>query len=101
MVVLPRGSFTMGSPSNEEGRDSDEGPQHRVTIGYDLAVGKYEVTFDEWNACVGDGGCRGYRPNDQGWGRGRRPVINVSWDDAKAYVTWLSRKTGQRYRLLS
>jgi len=101
MVVLPRGSFTMGSPSNEEGRDSDEGPQHRVTIGYDLAVGKYEVTFDEWNACVADGGCRGYRPSDKGWGRGRRPVIKVSWDDAKAYVGWLSRKTGQRYRLLS
>src|SRR5262249_50892071 len=59
------------------------------------------VTFDEWDACVQDGGCRGYAPADQGWGRGRRPVINVSWDDAKAYVTWLSGKTGRSYRLPS
>ncbi len=101
MVVVPAGSFMMGSPSSEEGRDDDEGPQHRVTIPAPFAVGKYEVTFAEWDACVAAGGCNGYRPDDQGWGRGRRPVINVSWDDAKAYVRWLSRKTGERYRLLS
>jgi formylglycine-generating enzyme required for sulfatase activity len=59
------------------------------------------VTFDEWDACVADGGCNGYKPNDEGWGRGRLPVINVSWSDAKAYVAWLSRKTGKSYRLLS
>jgi formylglycine-generating enzyme required for sulfatase activity len=58
------------------------------------------VTFDDWDACVADGGCNGYKPSDQGWGRGRRPVIYVSWDDAKAYVAWLSTKTGKPYRLL-
>lgn len=100
MVAIPGGTFLMGSPESEEGRDSDEGPQRRVTIA-PFAAGKFEVTFAEWDACVAGGGCNGYRPNDQGWGRGRRPVINVSWDDAQAYVQWLSRKTGQRYRLLS
>jgi formylglycine-generating enzyme required for sulfatase activity len=59
------------------------------------------VTFEEWDTCVADGGCNGYRPSDNNWGRGRRPVINVSWDDAKTYVAWLSRKTGATYRLLS
>ena len=59
------------------------------------------MTFAEWDACVAEGGCGGYKPEDQGWGRGDRPVINVSWDDAKAYVAWLSKKTGATYRLLS
>ena len=101
MVVVPAGSFTMGSPSTEEGRSSNEGRQHRVTIREPFAVGKYEVTFAEWDACVAAGDCAGYRPDDRGWGRGRRPVINVSYRDAKTYVRWLSRKTGQHYRLLS
>ena len=91
----------MGSPASEKERNSDEGPQHRVTFARQFAVGKFAVTFDEWDACVGDGGCNGHRPEDEGWGRGKRPVINVNWDDAKAYVAWLSRKTGKTYRLLS
>ena len=91
----------MGSPASEEGRFDDEGPQHRVTIGSLFAVGVYEATFAEWDGCVRAGGCGGYRPEDQGWGRGSRPVINVSWEDAQEYVRWLSRETGQRYRLLS
>ena len=66
-----------------------------------FAVGVYEVTFEEWDACLADGGCGGYRPSDEGWGRGRRPVINVSWQDAQSYVRWLSGKTGEEYRLLS
>ena len=91
----------MGSPSSEERRDSDEGPLHRVVIGAPFAVGVYEVTFAEWDACASAGGCGGYRPDDEGWGSGRRPVVNVSWEDAQSYVAWLSRETGESYRLLS
>ena len=70
-------------------------------FGRPFAVGVYEVTFEEWDACVTDNGCGWYRPSDEGWGRGRRPVINVSWNDAKAYVEWLAEETGKEYRLLS
>jgi formylglycine-generating enzyme required for sulfatase activity len=59
------------------------------------------VTFAEWDACVADGGCNGYRPEDRGWGRDKRPVINVGYEDAKAFTAWLSRKTGHAYRLPS
>ena len=99
MVVIPAGSFQMGD-LNGGGR-GDEKPVHLVTIPNAFAVGKYEVTFTEWDACVSAGGCNGFRPEDKGWGRDSRPVIYVSWDDAKEYVGWLSRKTGQEYRLLS
>ena len=101
MVVVPAGSFLMGSPAHEEGRSDNEGPVHRVTISEPFAVGVYEVTFVEWEACVNGGGCNGYRPDDRGWGRGQRPVINASWEDAQAYIRWLSRETGQAYRLPS
>ncbi len=100
MVVIPAGEFVMGSLESEKGRSSNEGPQHRVKIGQPFAVGKYEVTFDEWDACVAAGGCN-KQPYDSGWGRGRRPVINVSWDEATNYAAWLAKKTGQGYRLLS
>ena len=100
IVVVPSGEFMMGSPDSEPDREDDEGPVHRVTIPASFAVGKYEVTFDEWDACVAAGGCS-HKPEDKGWGRGRRPVINVSWDDAQEYVRWLSKKTGKTYRLLS
>jgi formylglycine-generating enzyme required for sulfatase activity len=59
------------------------------------------VTFEEWDACVAAGGCGGHTPKDMDWGRGRHPVINVSWDDAHKYLAWLSAKTGKKYRLLS
>ncbi|MGO9486846.1 MAG: SUMF1/EgtB/PvdO family nonheme iron enzyme [Rhodomicrobium sp.] len=101
MVVVPSGSFTMGSPENEPEREKDEGPQHKVTITEPFAVGRFAVTLAEWDACAQDGGCGGYKPSDQGWGRGKMPVINVSWNDAQAYVKWLSEKTGRQYRLLS
>ena len=101
MVVVPAGSYVMGSPSSEVGRGNAEGPQHRVTIRESFAVGAYEVTFEEWDACVTDGGCGGYRPGDEGWGRGRRPVINVNWEDAQRYVKWLRDETGEVFRLLS
>jgi formylglycine-generating enzyme required for sulfatase activity len=103
MVVVPAGNFMMGSSANEPGRDGgyrDEA-QLRVTISAPFAVGRYAVTFEEWDACVADGGCNGYKPADEGWGRGKYPVINVNWDDAKAYGSWLTRKTGKTYRLLS
>ncbi len=110
MVVVPAGEFTMGSnladiTALKKEYSSDwfdhEAPQRFVTIKAPFAVGRFAVTFDEWDACVADGGCERYRPPDQGWGRGSRPVINVSWDDALAYVVWLSSKTGKTYRLLS
>ena len=101
MLVIPAGSFMMGSPAEEQGRRAFEGPVHRVTVTAPFAVGKYEVTFEEWDACVSGGGCNGYHPNGEGWGRARRPVTNVSWEDAKIYVKWLSGKTRKGYRLLS
>ena len=101
MVVVPAGSFMMGSPSWEEGRDDDEGPVHQVNIARPFAAGVREVTFAEWDACVADGGCYGYSPGDEGWGRGKRPVINVIWEEARGYVRWLSAETGKEYRLLS
>ena len=100
MVVVPAGSYRMGSPAEETDRDPDEGPVHRVTISEPFAVGRYEVTFAQWDACHADGGCS-HHPDDQGWGRGNRPVVDVSWDDAQEYVRWLSGETGQDYRLLS
>jgi formylglycine-generating enzyme required for sulfatase activity len=101
MVVVPAGSFMMGSPASEEDRDGDEGPQHWVTIARLFAVGKFEVTFAEWDACVASGGCS-HRPDDEGMGRGRRPVMNVSWDAiTEQYLPWLSRTAGKTYRLLS
>jgi formylglycine-generating enzyme required for sulfatase activity len=96
MVVVPAGEFLMGSTDH----DTQE-PVHNVVIARPFAVGKFAVTFAEWDACVAGGGCNGYRPDDRGWGRGNRPVINVSWDEAKAYAEWLSQKTRKTYRLLS
>ena len=93
MVVIPAGTFMMGSPASEEGRFDSEGPRHEVTLR-SFALGVKEVTFDEWDACVRGGGCNGYRPDDEGWGRGVRPVINVDWNDTQAYVGWLSENTG-------
>lgn len=101
MVVMPTGRVMVGSPESEPGRDADEGPQVAVAIARPYAVGRFVVTFDEWDACVAEGGCNGIRPADDGWGRGRLPVINISWGDANSYVAWLSRKTGAHYRLPS
>jgi len=87
----------MGSPESEAGRSSNEGPQRKVTMRA-FAIGKFEVTFAQWDACAAEGGCK-HRPHDEDWGRGRRPVINASWHDATQFVAWLSRKTGKTYRL--
>jgi formylglycine-generating enzyme required for sulfatase activity len=98
MIVIPAGKFTMGSPENELDRETSEGPQHEVTVAKPFAVSKFEMTFDEWDACVAAAACP--RATDH-WGRGAMPVINVSWSDAKKYVGWLSRLTGKEYRLLT
>ena len=100
MVVLPSGTFRMGSMPDEVERFGDEGPVHDVTISESIAVGVHEITFSEWDACHREGGCP-TRPKDNGWGRENRPVVNVSWKDSQDYVRWLSNKTGERYRLLS
>jgi formylglycine-generating enzyme required for sulfatase activity len=96
MIVIPAGKFTMGSPENELDREASEGPQHEVAVATPFAVSKFEVTFEEWDACVAAAACP--RATDH-WGRGEMPVINVSWRDAKQYVGWLSRLTGKDYRL--
>ena len=126
MVVVPAGEFVMGSPPGEVKRlvkwmmvwrdgttvkeqvsdrqlahwANQQGPQHRVRIPRPFAVGVFEVSFAEWDACQRESGCVSFG-GDEGWGRGDRPAINVSWEDAQAYVRWLSRRTGSRYRLLS
>ncbi|MEQ1755537.1 MAG: SUMF1/EgtB/PvdO family nonheme iron enzyme [Micropepsaceae bacterium] len=100
MTRLAGGSFTMGSPASERGRRAWEGPQREIQIA-PFALSTREVSFDEWDACVADGGCNRYEPSDRGWGRGARPVLMVSWNDAQAYVTWLSSKAGKAYRLPS
>jgi formylglycine-generating enzyme required for sulfatase activity len=103
MIVIPVGEFAMGSPIQEIGRygneDDGTGRQHRVLITKPFAVSKYDVTFADWDACVSVGACP--RAADSGYGRDTKPVISVSWDDAQTYVAWLSKMTGQTYRLLT
>ncbi len=98
-IEIPTGAFLMGSPENEEGRMGWEGPQHEVTIAQAFGMSVYAVTFAEYDAFCAATGVD--QPADEGWGRDRRPVINVSWKDAVAYVTWLNSWTGERYRLPS
>jgi formylglycine-generating enzyme required for sulfatase activity len=97
LIVVPIGEFTMGSNDGE----ADEKPVRRIVLDKAFAVGRFEVTFAEWDTCVADGGCK-HKPEDRGWGRGNRPVINVSWNDvAEEFLPWISRKTGKQYRLLT
>ncbi|GAB3539735.1 hypothetical protein GCM10027343_07670 [Noviherbaspirillum agri] len=93
MIALPAGTFTMGSNSG----DPSEKPAHRVTIGAPFAIGKYEVTVEQWNACVEAGSCS--RITNGGERAPKSPVRDVSWDDAQQYVKWLSKSTGKAYRL--
>ena len=95
LVVVPAGEYQMGSNAK-----AAEAPVHKVTIKKDLAIGRREVTFAEWDRCVTAGACK-YSPPDPAWGRGDEPVTNVSWDDAKDFVAWLAKKTGKPYRLPS
>jgi formylglycine-generating enzyme required for sulfatase activity len=95
LVVVPPGDFVMGSNDTPY-----EKPEHAISIRKPFAIGRREVTFAEWDQCADAGACK-HRPDDHGWGRGDRPVVNVSWDDSKLFVAWLSQKAGQRYRLPS
>jgi formylglycine-generating enzyme required for sulfatase activity len=99
MVLIPGGSFVMGSPESELQGSEWERPQRTVNVP-SFAIGQYAVTFDEWDACVADSGCA-HIPDDHGWGRGSRPVVDVSWTHAQEYASWLSTRTGQDYRLPS
>ncbi len=87
MVVVPPGRYEMGGT-------------RRITLSRPFAVGRTEISFAQWDACVAESGCT-HRPDDESWGRGNQPVMNVNWHDAKQYVAWLARKTGKNYRLLS
>jgi len=116
MVVIPPGSFTIGSPADEPDRRDNE-PQKKVTVARAYAIGKTEVTWDQWEACVRDRWCDGVgvenalKTNEDGtpnkayvdYGRGTRPVVGPSWFDAQTFVGWLNWKTGQddAYRLPS
>ena len=95
LVIVPPGEFVMGSSDTPYER-----PERAITIRQAFAIGRREVTFAEWDLCADAGACK-HRPDDRGWGRGNRPVMNVSWDDTKLYTAWLSQKTGQKYRLPS
>jgi len=117
MVVVPAGTFIMGTCPEElvelakrhgeeyGKRVNDEGPQRPVAITSPLAVGCFVVTFEEWEAAQRHpewrkySGLKSRRPGDRKWGRGRRPVINVSWDDAQGYCRWLTVVTGKHYRI--
>jgi len=100
MMVVPAGTFWQGSDDSSAQSLSMEKPRRQVTINKPFAVSLHEVTMAEWDACFNDKGCS-TQPKDNGWGRGKRPVIMVSWNDAQEYVRWLSEKTGQSYRLPS
>ena len=97
MVVVPAGSFVMSYPPGDSGRFQQEGPVRTVNFARPFAIGKFEVTFDEWDACTAEKQCP--KIDDKGRGRGRRPVMYVSWEQAMGYATWLSKKTGRIYRL--
>jgi len=94
MIVVGKGNFVMGDANGRE----DEKPARQISITKPFAIGAFEVTFAEWQACVDDGGCQ-QTPDDLGWGKIARPVIGVSWLQAQRYTAWLSSKSGQTYRL--
>jgi formylglycine-generating enzyme required for sulfatase activity/serine/threonine protein kinase len=100
MVVVPAGSFWQGSEESSPHALNKEKPRRMVTFTEPFAVGVFELTLAQWDQCAAEGGCT-ERPRDNGWGRGNRPVIMVSWNDAQEYISWISKKTGQSYRLPS
>jgi formylglycine-generating enzyme required for sulfatase activity len=101
MVVVPAGVAMLGSPLGESGRQTFEAAPHPVEIGKPFAVGRYAVTFAQWDACYAEGACGHRRLGDLDFGRGNHPAIFATWTEAQLYVDWLKRKTSQPYRLLS
>ena len=101
MVVVPAGKSMLGSPPGESGRQTFESAPHLVEIAKPFAVGRYAVTFAQWDACYAEGACGHRRLGDLDFGRGKRPAIFATWAEAQLYVQWLKRQTGQPYRLLS
>ncbi|MBF0355090.1 MAG: SUMF1/EgtB/PvdO family nonheme iron enzyme [Alphaproteobacteria bacterium] len=96
MQVIPPGNFMMGSARGHE----NEQPEHQVSLAKPFALARFEITFDDWQACVDAKGCS-RQPDDHQWGKGKRPVMNITFDDVTQYLTWLSHKSGKRYRLPS
>lgn len=99
MVVVGPGAFWMGAP--DDGIETEAKPRRKVDIPRAFAVGKHEVTWAEWDVCVAMRGCDGRPTSDATFGKGDRPVINVSWHQATQYAGWLARVTGKPYRLLT
>ena len=97
-VIVPEGNFIMGEVN---GGLTEDAEAINVAIAKSFSISKYEISFGLWDACLSDGGCSGYRPSDEGWGRGARPVINVNREDVLSYLNWITKKTGQLYRLPS
>ena len=93
LVLVPAGEIAVARPDGT-------GEPRRVAFEHPFLIGRFEVTFEQWDRCYRDGGCT-HRPSDRGWGRANRPVIDVSWDDVAQYLDWLSDATGRRYRLPS
>lgn len=100
MRIIPAGTYAMGARESEEINRPYEGPVHTVSIAYPFAIGVFEVTFDQWDACHADGACR-YRGADERFGRGSRPAISLNLGDAAEFLDWLTAKTGITYRLPS
>lgn len=99
MVVIPSGPYGFGSPPNEFGGPYNEGYILDIYFEQPFAIARHEVTFTQWELCAEDNVCRPI--DDEGYGRGERPVNNVSWEDTQVFVGWLSNKTGKTYRLPS
>ena len=97
LVLVPPGELSVANPDRPAAREERAEPR-RVVFERPFLIGRFEITFEQWDYCHWAGGCA-HRPNDKGWGRGDRPVIDVSWDDVVQYLDWLSSTTGERYRL--
>ena len=97
LVLIPAGEMAAVDRGRRPTRAGETGPRH-VVFERPFLIGKFEITFEQWDHCLQAGGCT-HRPDDKGWGRASRPVIDVSWDDIVQYLDWLAEVSGERYRL--